>query len=135
MLTNFFSLREKVAKRGKKHAVLSPYHFCFKLKLLSPPRVEILLKQNLLGTTANFYDIQFFSSLQNGAHLPVFIGTDKADKSCKDFWFFLPFFFQKEKEVYEGFRKRKTPFRVFFLYLIFLHTSSSLLRLPRFQEV
>jgi hypothetical protein len=45
---NFFSLREKVAKRGKKRAVLSLAHFCFFLKLLSPPRVRFLLTQKLL---------------------------------------------------------------------------------------
>jgi len=41
-LANFFSLREKVAKRGKKRAVLSLGQFCYMLKLLAPFRVRIL---------------------------------------------------------------------------------------------
>ena len=59
-LINFFSLREKVAKRGKKRDVLSPSHFSFKAKLLAPPRVRFLLTQKLLGTTAHFRALQFF---------------------------------------------------------------------------
>ena len=60
LFSNFFSLREKVAKRGKKRAVLSLCHFCSILKLLSPPRVRFLLTQKLLGTTANFYFCEVF---------------------------------------------------------------------------
>jgi hypothetical protein len=67
-MLNFFSLREKVTKRGKNPNGLSLGRFGEELKVLSPPRVEILLRtlQNLLGTTANFYDMQTFRFLQNG---------------------------------------------------------------------
>ena len=46
MNINFFSLREKVTKRGKNLAGLSPCHFCFFWKLLSPPRAPILFLTN-----------------------------------------------------------------------------------------
>jgi len=63
----FFIRKKRAVKEAEKRAVLSLCHFCFLLKLLSPPRVEILLRQNLLGTTANFYVLQIFYSLQSGA--------------------------------------------------------------------
>ena len=63
----FLCLKEKVAKRSKNPCrIYRACHFCFRLKLLSPPRVEILLRQNLLGTTAHFRDLPIFRSLQNG---------------------------------------------------------------------
>ena len=40
---NFFSLREKVTKRGKNPCrIYRAGHFCYISKLLAPPRVEIL---------------------------------------------------------------------------------------------
>jgi hypothetical protein len=57
-------LKEKVTKRSKNRAVLSPHQFFFFLKLLAPPRVRFLLAQKLLGTAAHFYGLQIFYGLQ-----------------------------------------------------------------------
>jgi hypothetical protein len=67
-LALFFIRKKRAVKEAEKRAVLSLCQFCYILKLLSPPRVEILLWQNLLGTTANFHRVQIFRSLKNGAH-------------------------------------------------------------------
>jgi hypothetical protein len=56
----FFVQKKSLAKEVKKRAVLSLCHFCFKLKLLAPPRVRFLPRQKLLGTTAHFRHSKVF---------------------------------------------------------------------------
>ena len=56
-----FSLRKKLQKSKNPCRIYRLCQFCLAPKLLSPPQVEILLRQNLLGTTANFHGLQIFA--------------------------------------------------------------------------
>ena len=112
-----FSLRKKLQK-SKKRAVLSLCQFCFLLKLLAPPRVEILHKAKFTrnhGAFSRFADHKKFANHSHASRFrrmfavkranitsgerrdpSLIFGTEKAINR-QGFCFFLPLFLSKRK--------------------------------------
>ena len=105
---------------GSNFSRLPEFDFCLRKNYSEPRRIFMICRffafckmvrtHNLKRSIASRFRRMFAryeqtSRAGRGARFQIHISTDKADKSCKDFCFFLPLFLSKRKR---GVRIKKT---------------------------
>jgi hypothetical protein len=61
------------------------------------PYKQICKSQKCAVVPSKFYEVRIKFPLGEAQEVLIYGRTDRADKSCKDFWFFLPLFLSKRK--------------------------------------